>query len=285
MFIWNWVTGNAWQESLDYIYGELLKFFGEFFASMNNMGAEIFDLSWIKAIVLLFSYIGWALFLVGIVVAVFDVAIKAADGKADIKDTALNIIKGFMAVGLFTVLPVELYKLSISLQALFGSELASLLQVQGSSIGTLAQAAINSSYFKYSVLFNIFLLIALGYCIIKIFFANIKRGGILLILIAVGSLYMFSVPRGMTDGFIGWTKQVIALCLTAFLQTTMLMAGLITWSTDVLLGIGIMLAASEVPRIAEKFGLDTSSKVNFMSTIYTAKAVIGMGQSVARMIK
>ena len=31
---------------------------------------------------------------------------------------------------------------------------------------------------------------------------------------------MFSIPRGYTDGFANWCKQVAATCLTAFLQTT-----------------------------------------------------------------
>ena len=48
----------------------------------------------------------------------------------------------------------------------------------------------------------LFCIILMAYAIIKVFFANLKRGGILLIQIAVGSLYMFSVPRGYTDGFI-----------------------------------------------------------------------------------
>ena len=74
--------------------------------------------------------------------------------------------------------------------------------------------------------FMIFLLILMGYAVIKVFFANLKRGGILLIQIAVGSLYLFSVPRGYIDGFVGWCKQVIGLCLTAFLQATVLIAGL-----------------------------------------------------------
>lgn len=51
--------------------------------------------------------------------------------------------------------------------------------------------------------------------VIKVFFANLKRGGILLIQIAAGSLYMFSVPRGYIDGFVQWIKQVIGPCLTA----------------------------------------------------------------------
>ena len=55
---------------------------------------------------------------------------------------------------------------------------------------------------------------------IKIFFQNIKRGGILLVQMAVGSLYMFSVPRGYTDGFNQWCKQVAAICLTAFMPVS-----------------------------------------------------------------
>lgn len=73
---------------------------------------------------------------------------------------------------------------------------------------------------------GIFCLFMMGYTIFKVFFANLKRGGILLIMIAVGSLYMFSVPRGYLDGFTGWCKQVIALCLTTFLQSAILIAGL-----------------------------------------------------------
>ena len=84
---------------------------------------------------------------------------------------------------------------------------------------------------------------------------------ILLIQIAVGSLYLFSVPRGFTDGFNQWCKQVIALCLTAFLQTTLLFLGLLTFNDNVLLGLGIMLAAGEVPRVAQQFGLDSSIKL------------------------
>lgn len=101
-------------------------------------------------------------------------------------------------------------------------------------------------------------MIALAYCVVKLFFANIKRGGILLCQIAVGSLYMFSLPRGFSDGFNGWCKQIFALCLTAFLQTSLMFLGLLTWQTNMLLGLGIMLAANEVPRIAQQFGLDTS---------------------------
>ncbi len=47
-----------------------------------------------------------------------------------------------------------------------------------------------------------------------------------------------------------------AICLTAFMQTTLLFLGLLTFPGNMLLGLGIMLAANEVPRIAQQFGLD-----------------------------
>ena len=104
---------------------------------------------------------------------------------------------------------------------------------------------------------------------IKIFFANITRGGILLTQIAVGSLYLFSFPQGYTDGFYQWCKQVIALCVTAFMQMTLLYLGLLTWQTDMLLGLGVMLSANEVPRIARMFGLDTSINFNIVNAVHT----------------
>ena len=83
----------------------------------------------------------------------------------------------------------------------------------------------------------LFIIIMMGYAVIKVFFANLKRGGILLIQIAVGSLYMFSVPRGYLDGFTQWCKQIIGLCLTTFLQATTLAAGLMVLRTHALLGL------------------------------------------------
>jgi hypothetical protein len=279
--LFNWITSTAWDETQKWIYGEMVKFLGNFFMQMNNMGADLFELSWIKAIVLFFSYFGWALYITGLVVAVFDTAIQAQTGRGDIKGTALNFIKGFFAVCLFTTVPIELYKTCISMQGILTDGLSGLLQTKTMNINELANNALSINSLVTPSLYNIFLVIALGYCIIKIFFANIKRGGILLIQISVGSLYMFSVPRGYMDGFVGWCKQVIALCLTAFLQTTILIAGLITWQSNFLLGIGLMLSAAEVERIAGMFGLDTSVKGNMMGAVYATQSIVNITKSIA----
>lgn len=124
----------------------------------------------------------------------------------------------------------------------------------------------------------------MGYAVIKVFFGNLKRGGILLIQIAVGSLYMFSVPRGYIDGFTQWCKQVIGICLTAFLQSTMLTAGLMIFKDHPLLGLGVMLSSTEVPRIAGQFGLDTSTKANLMSGVYAAQTAINISKTVVKAV-
>ncbi|MEW5920785.1 MAG: conjugal transfer protein TrbL family protein [Bacillota bacterium] len=284
MFIWDFAADTVLGQIMDWIYAQIIGFLGEFFAMMGNMGAELFEMSWVQAIVLFFSYFAWALYGTGLVVSAFECGIEYQSGRGSIKDTALNAIKGFMAVSLFTIVPVELYKLAITLQGAFTSGITGLAAAD-SSISTMAAAALASiGDVLVSPIMGIFCLILMGYAVIKVFFANLKRGGILLIQIAVGSLYMFSVPRGYIDGFVSWCKQVVGLCLTAFLQATILIAGLMVFNSNMLLGLGLMLAASEIPRIAGQFGLDTSTRGNLMSTMYAAQTAMNITRTVVRAV-
>lgn len=73
----------------------------------------------------------------------------------------------------------------------------------------------------------------------------------------------------------------IYLCLTAFLQTTLLFLGMLTFQDNMLLGLGIMLSAGEVPRIAQQFGLDSSVKVNMMSVVHTTSTAVNLTRAVA----
>ena len=281
---WEEISNSIWDKLIEWIYKAIYDALADFFTQMSNMGVKLFDLSWVKAMVNLFSLFGWALFITGLVVTIFDIAIESQTGRVNIKTAFINVLKGFFTVNLFTVVPIELYKFCMSLQNTFSKDLSSVFasQMGGSStIAGAASSALNTMTGTPS-LFYLLALIALGYCVVKIFFSNIKRGGILLIQIAVGSLYLFSVPRGYTDGFNAWCKQIIALCLTAFLQTTMLFLGLLTWQTDMLLAIGIMMAANEVPRIAQNFGLDTSAKVSIMNAVHTTTTAVNLTKSIAR---
>jgi len=69
------------------------------------------------------------------------------------------------------------------------------------------------------------------------------------------------------------------------MQTTLLIAGLTTWNVNVLLGLGIMLASSEVPRIAGQFGLDTSTRGNLMGTVYAAQSAVNITKTIVQAAK
>ena len=297
MFIWDFVADKILGQIVDWFYGQVVGFLGNFFAEMGNMGVELFEMSWVQSIVLFFSYLAWALYGTGLVVACFECGIEYSSGRGNIRETALNAIKGFMAVSLFTVVPVRLYELSVTLQG----QLTAGITGYGASIGDVASdimqefSAVESLTDLTSVPFLgfgsitsgfmiLFCIILMAYAIIKAFFANLKRGGILLIQIAVGSLYMFSVPRGYTDGFIQWCKQIIGLCLTAFLQATILIAGLMVFKDHALLGLGLMLSAGEIPRIAGAFGLDTTTRANIMSAVYTAQAAVNTTRTIVQAV-
>ena len=297
MFIWNFVADKILGQIVDWFYGQVVGFLGNFFAEMGNMGVELFEMSWVQSIVLFFSYLAWALYGTGLVVACFECGIEYSSGRGNIRETALNAIKGFMAVSLFTVVPVRLYELSVTLQG----QLTAGITGYGASIGDVASdimqefSAVESltdlssgPFLGFgsitSGIMILFCIILMAYAIIKVFFANLKRGGILLIQITVGSLYMFSVPRGYTDGFIQWCKQIIGLCLTAFLQATILIAGLMVFKDHALLGLGLMLSAGEIPRIAGTFGLDTTTRANIMSAVYTAQAAVNTTRTIVQAV-
>lgn len=281
------ISNTIWTTMMRWFYETIYGAVGDFFSMMGNMGADVFDLPWVQAIIHLFTLFGWSLFIAGVVVAVFDFAIEFQSGRANIKTTSLNILKGFFACSLIGIVPVELYKFCISLQNTFAHDLSALFaDGQVFDIAEQSRFVLANSFTvtgtTNNALFDILSLIAFAYCVVKIFFQNIKRGGILLVQMSVGALYMFSVPRGYTDGFVQWMKQVAAICLTAFMQTTLLFLGLLTFPQNMLLGLGIMLAANEVPKIAQQFGLDSSVKVNMMSVVHATTTAVNLTRTVAK---
>jgi hypothetical protein len=283
VFIWDFATTSVMDGIMDWCYTGAVAFLGNFFGAMGNMGADLFGIDAVRSIVVFFGYLGMALYAVGLAVAAFETGIESGSGRVNFRETALNAIKGFMAASLFTAVPQELYKLAVSLQ---GSLISDITGYGG--LSALAQGVIDGAenfsfgFNAYNPLTMLFVVILIGYAVIKVFFGNLKRGGILLIQIAVGSLFMFSVPRGYIDGFMQWIKQVIGLCLTAFLQSVFLTVGLLIVPDHPLLGLGLMLSAGEVPRVAGAFGLETSTRANIMSAVYTAQAATNLGRTAAR---
>lgn len=287
--LWDNTIGNVtdaigdwiWKAMFEWVFNLIYGAIADLFEFINSTTSDIFELSWVQAFISLFHSLAWMLFVCGLIVAVFDTAIAYESGQANIKNTCLNVLKGFMAASLVTVVPQRLYSFCVATQGTFAHDL--LGNFIGSTTDSVANAGLKiiKALAADVTLFHLFFIILFGYCTIKVVFANIKRGGIMLCQIAVGSLYLFGVPRGYTDGFYGWCKQVIATCLTAFLQTTILYLGLLSYTQHPLLAVGICLSATEVPRIAQMFGLDTSVKVNMMSVTHT----VSMGAKAVGMIK
>ena len=275
------ITDAIWDVMFEWLFNLIYGAVADLFEFINASISSIFALSWVQSFIALFHSLAWMLFVCGLIVAVFDTAIAYESGQANIKNTCLNVLKGFMAASLVTVVPQRLYSFCVNLQGTFSSDLlgnfisGTTTTVADSGLTVIMALAMDVS------LFSLFFIILFGYCTVKVVFSNIKRGGIMLCQIAVGSLYLFGIPRGYTDGFYSWCKQVIATCLTAFLQTTILYIGLLTYTQHPLLAVGICLSANEVPRIAQMYGLDTSVRVNMMSVSHT----VSMGSKAVGLIK
>jgi len=138
VFIFDFVASTIMDNLVDWFYSQVIGFLGNFFAEMGNMGVELFDLDWVQAIVLFFSQLGWALFGVSLVVSGFEFGIEYSTGRGNLQQTVLNTLKGFLAVSLFTTVPVRLYSLSVSLQGQFALGLTGA----GTSIGTVGERII-----------------------------------------------------------------------------------------------------------------------------------------------
>ena len=110
-------------------------------------------------------------------------------------------------------------------------------------------------------LLNILAMIAFAYCVIKIFFANIKRGGIFADSdIGRSIIYMFSVPEGIygrlqpMDEASHCNMSHGLYANYAFIPRFAYLPG------NMLLGLGIMLAANEVPKLPNNLGLIRASE-------------------------
>ncbi len=95
MFIWDFVADTVLGQITDWVYGQIVKDFGKLFAQMGNMGADLFEMEWVQAIVMFFSCLAWALYVTGLVVAGFECGIEYQNGRGSIRETGVNALKGF----------------------------------------------------------------------------------------------------------------------------------------------------------------------------------------------
>ena len=159
-WVGNQVSSAIWEAMLQWYYETIYNAIADFFTLMGNMGAELFSLSWVQATVNLFVLFGWSLFAAGLVVAIFDVAIEYQCGRANIKTTALNILKGFFACSMIGVVPIELYKFCITLQNSLAHDIAVITAAErvddfGSTCSALLSSCFGKGMFGFGTLFTI----------------------------------------------------------------------------------------------------------------------------------
>ena len=83
----------------------------------------------------------------------------------------------------------------------------------------------------------------------------------MLIITCIGSFHMFNVPRGYFDAFFRLVQTGNRPLLHGVFPNILYVLGILLMAdTAYLPGFALLLAAAEVPRIAQQFGLDTSAK-------------------------
>lgn len=139
---WNTISSSIWDKLIEWIYKAIFDALADFFTLMSGMGLSLFDLLWIKSVLQLFSMFGWALFVCVLTVCIFDVAIESqSQGRVNVRSAAINCLKGFLAVNLFTIVPIELYKFCVSLQNIFARDLSGIFVSQPGGIDGIVSAA------------------------------------------------------------------------------------------------------------------------------------------------
>lgn len=205
-------------------------------------------------------------------------AISATEGNPEnIMNTFKNMFLGLFATLGFIVIPVNLLR--------FTCECCQLL-IQDMSLETI-ESQINETISTDTTIWGVLILpmfcIIILVCMIKVFLSNIKRGGTLLVLLTVCPLHIFNIPRGYTDGFFSWCKQVLALSLTTFVQNFLVSLSFLIISseqelgtTSVIMSLGVTLAAMEAPRILQQFGLDTTVRTNVSQALYAVNSTTSL---------
>ncbi len=245
----------------------------------NNTIDSLFSNSAVTSFLSLVEVLGSILFLFGVGFSFADWAVKKQDNISDsVMDTFKNMFLGFFALLGFISIPILLIKFTNEICLQLTSNMSSdTMKYFWDEITTLEFSSsspfdIVSTY--WTKFLELFYVIIMFVCVVRLFFANIKRGGILLILIFICPFHLFSVPRGYTDSFFSWCKQVIGLCITAFIQNFLVTLSFVAFAFsgnmvfDMVVSAGVALSAFEAPRILTQFGLDTSMRTNVSQAIY-----------------
>ena len=90
------ITDEIWDIMFSWLFNLIYGAVADLFEFINESTSDIFALSWVQSFISLFHSLAWMLFVCGIIVAVFDTAVAYESGQANIKNTCINVLKGFI---------------------------------------------------------------------------------------------------------------------------------------------------------------------------------------------
>ena len=244
---------------------------------------------------------GGVMFIIGVGLALAEFAASYNEGNGtDVKGTLKNIAVGLFASFGVVNIPILLFRFTIeATNSLIGGSISSALEGQNFQSliefraleNTTPEGVIESSGETVMTasggwfIGSIFCIVMFVF-IVKIMLGNFKRSGILIVLLTICPIHLLSIPRGYTDGFYSWCKQVVGQCVTFFVQNFLLALSILVFANsgslslrNFLITLGILLASSEAPRILQQFGLESSVRSNATQAIYAVSGITNIVRS------
>lgn len=250
-----------------YLKDQIIGMAGKVLTYMTNASIDLFSNNLVTNILALFDFIGLILLAVGILFAIANVYIDYLESDCiNVHLLIINIIKAIVAYTFIRVGAIALYDLSNTINT-YVSQIVSTPDYN-TQLSTLNTVLNNLGIgLIWTLLIGIVALFSVITCLIQI----MKRGGLYMAQIIIGYLYIFSIPSGNTDGFFEWCKTTVAMALTNVVQIALLYIGMNLIANDatkLFLGIGVIMAAASVEKIAGRYGMSPkSSKMGGMSSL------------------
>lgn len=241
----------------NYLKDAILGSAGKVLSYLSGASVDLFSNILVTNVLALFDYLGYILLAIGTLFAIANVCITYHEtGAIEVHLMIVNIIKAIIAIIFLQVGTIQLYELSNTLNSLV-SQIVSTTDYNA-TVDNISSTLNNSQLgAMWIFLLALFALGAIIVCLLQI----MKRGGMYMAQIIIGYLYIFSIPSGNTQGFFEWCRQTVAIALTNVVQTALLFIGMNLMAKDItkiFLGVGVILAASAVEKIAGRYGMSTN---------------------------
>lgn len=260
------------------LFNLLFKTAAKVITDVSKISVDILNNNMILSILDFFQMLGWIILVVGILFGVANYCIERIEGNiTPLDELFMSIFKSIIAV--YFIQPGSL--LIFNLATIITEAVKGIIAKPdySSVVGSLSSTV--SGYgpfwgFCLGVMWLISLLI--------IFIQALKRGGMYMMQIMVGYLYLFGLPSGNTEGILEWTRQTAALAATNVLQMAALILSLkLMMNSQFFASLAVLAAATEADKIAGRFGMSAGGRQTFGGMVRGVSSGINTVSQVVQM--